>query len=117
MLARAIAPAKRPETVSKTMTLHEGNRKGIENARKGLEDRVAHFDNEDLWMMSLWRNTLSSPKCWLTLRRPMPRSAKRFRTTADYSIARETKTNSTPSSSRRRIIITLKLQFSRCKRD
>jgi hypothetical protein len=44
VLARAIAPAKRPETVSKTMTLHEGNRKGIENARKGLEGRLANFD-------------------------------------------------------------------------
>jgi hypothetical protein len=44
VLARAIAPAKRPETVSKTMTLHEGNRKGIELARKGLEDRLANFD-------------------------------------------------------------------------
>lgn len=44
VLARAIAPAKRPETVSKTMTLHEGNRKGIEIARKGLEDRLANFD-------------------------------------------------------------------------
>jgi len=44
VLARAIAPAKRPETVSKTMTLHEGNRKGIELARKGLADRMANFD-------------------------------------------------------------------------
>jgi len=44
VLARAIAPAKRPETVSKTMTLHEGNRKGIELARKGLADRLANFD-------------------------------------------------------------------------
>ena len=44
VLARAIAPAKQPETVSKTMTLHEGNRKGIELARKNLEDRLANFD-------------------------------------------------------------------------
>ncbi|NDB78118.1 MAG: DUF1587 domain-containing protein, partial [Verrucomicrobia bacterium] len=44
VLARAIAPAKRPETASKTMTLHEGNRKGIELARKGLADRLANFD-------------------------------------------------------------------------
>ena len=44
VLARAIAPAKRPETVSKAMTLHEGNRKGIELARKELEGRLANFD-------------------------------------------------------------------------
>ncbi|MEN9576449.1 MAG: hypothetical protein RL514_4304 [Verrucomicrobiota bacterium] len=44
VLARAIALAKRPETVSKTMTLHEGNRKGIELARKELEGRLANFD-------------------------------------------------------------------------
>jgi hypothetical protein len=44
ILARAIAPAKRPETVSKAMTLHEGNRKGIELARKELEGRLANFD-------------------------------------------------------------------------
>ena len=44
VLARAIAPAKRPETVSKTMTLHDGNRRAIELARKGLEGRLANFD-------------------------------------------------------------------------
>ena len=44
VLARAIAPAKRPETVSKTMTLHDGNRKGIEISRKGLADRLANLD-------------------------------------------------------------------------
>ena len=44
VLARAIAPAKQPETVSKTMTLHEGNRKGIELARKELDGRLANFD-------------------------------------------------------------------------
>jgi hypothetical protein len=44
VLTRAIVPAKRPETVSKTMTLHEGNRKAIESARKGLADRLANFD-------------------------------------------------------------------------
>ena len=44
VLARAIAPAKRPETVSKTMTLHDGNRRAIELARKGLADRLANFD-------------------------------------------------------------------------
>ena len=44
VLARAIAPAQRPETVSKTFTLHDGNRMGIEISRKGLADRLANFD-------------------------------------------------------------------------
>ena len=44
VLARAIAPAKRPETVSKTMTLHDGNRRAIEISRKDLEKRLATFD-------------------------------------------------------------------------
>ena len=44
VLARAIAPTKRPETVSKTMTLHEGNRRAIELSRKELEGRLANFD-------------------------------------------------------------------------
>ena len=44
VLARAMAPAKRPETVSKTLTLHEGNRRAIEVTRKGLDDRLANFD-------------------------------------------------------------------------
>ena len=44
ILARAIAPAKRPETVSKTLTLHDGNRRAIELTRKGLADRLANFD-------------------------------------------------------------------------
>ena len=44
ILARAIAPATRPETKSKTMTLHDGNRKGIELARNELEGRLANFD-------------------------------------------------------------------------
>ena len=44
ILARAIAPATRPETVSKTMTLHDGNRRAIELTRKGLADRLANFD-------------------------------------------------------------------------
>jgi hypothetical protein len=44
VLTRAIVPAKRPETVSKTMTLHDGNRRAIELARKGLADRLATFD-------------------------------------------------------------------------
>ena len=44
VLARAIAPAKRPETVSKTLTLHDGNRRAIELSRKDLEKRLATFD-------------------------------------------------------------------------
>ena len=44
VLTRAIVPAKRPETVSKTMTLHEGNRRAIELTRKDLENRLANFD-------------------------------------------------------------------------
>jgi len=44
VLARAIAPAKRPETVSKTLTLHDGNRRAIELTRKDLEKRLATFD-------------------------------------------------------------------------
>jgi hypothetical protein len=44
VLARAIAPAKRPETVSKTLTLHDGNRRAIEISRKDLEKRLATFD-------------------------------------------------------------------------
>jgi hypothetical protein len=44
ILARAIAPATRPETVSKTLTLHDGNRRAIELTRKGLADRLANFD-------------------------------------------------------------------------
>jgi mono/diheme cytochrome c family protein len=44
VLTRAIAPAKRPETVSKTLTLHDGNRRAIELSRKDLEDRLANFD-------------------------------------------------------------------------
>ena len=45
VLARAIAPPKRPETVSKTLTLHDGNRRAIELTRKGLADRLANFDS------------------------------------------------------------------------
>jgi hypothetical protein len=44
VLARAIAPPTRPETMSKTSTLHDGNRRAIEIARKGLENRLANFD-------------------------------------------------------------------------
>ena len=44
VLARAIAPAKRPETVSKTLTLHEGNRMALENNRKNLERRLTDFE-------------------------------------------------------------------------
>ncbi len=45
ILARAIAPATRPETVNKTLTLHDGNRRAIELTRKGLADRLAKFDS------------------------------------------------------------------------
>lgn len=44
ILARAIAPAKRPETKSVTFTLHDCNRMAMESARKNLEDRLAKFD-------------------------------------------------------------------------
>ncbi len=44
VLARAVASATRPETVSKSFTLHDGNRRAIEIARKGLENRLANFD-------------------------------------------------------------------------
>lgn len=45
VLARAIAPAKRPETASKTFTLHDCNRMSIESSRKDLASRLAKFDN------------------------------------------------------------------------
>ena len=45
VLARAIAPAKQPETVSKTFTLHDGNRTSMESARKDLASRLADFDS------------------------------------------------------------------------
>jgi hypothetical protein len=45
ILARAIAPPKQPETVRKTLTLHDANRRAIEIARKNLADRLAKFDN------------------------------------------------------------------------
>lgn len=45
ILARAIAPATRPETKSKTFTLHEGNRKAIDAAAKNLAMRLAKFDS------------------------------------------------------------------------
>lgn len=44
VLARAIAPAKRPETIRKTFTLHDFNRAAIETSRRGLESRLAKFD-------------------------------------------------------------------------
>jgi hypothetical protein len=44
ILARAIAPAKRPETVSKPLTLHDCNRRAIEVTRKGLADRLANLN-------------------------------------------------------------------------
>ena len=45
ILARAIAPSTRPETTSKTVTLHDANRRAIEIAHKNLADRLAKFDN------------------------------------------------------------------------
>ncbi|MCE3014388.1 MAG: DUF1592 domain-containing protein [Pirellula sp.] len=45
ILARAIAPAIRPETKSKTFTLHDENRHQIEAARKNLEKRLEKFDS------------------------------------------------------------------------
>jgi hypothetical protein len=44
VLARAIAPSARPETKSTTLTLHDGNRRANELARKNLESRLAKFD-------------------------------------------------------------------------
>jgi hypothetical protein len=44
ILARAIAPATRPETKSTTFTLHDENSRAIEAARKNLADRLANFD-------------------------------------------------------------------------
>jgi len=44
VLARAIAPAKRPETVSKTFTLHDCNRMSMESTRKDLANRLEKFD-------------------------------------------------------------------------
>ncbi len=44
ILARAIAPSQQPQTVSKTITLHDGNRRAIEIARKVLENRLADFE-------------------------------------------------------------------------
>jgi len=44
VLARAIAPAKRPETLTKTFTLHEGNRLALESTRKNLERRLTDFE-------------------------------------------------------------------------
>ncbi|MFM7112234.1 MAG: DUF1592 domain-containing protein, partial [Planctomycetota bacterium] len=45
ILARAIAPSKRPETVRKTLTLHDANRRAIEIAQKNLANRLTNFDN------------------------------------------------------------------------
>jgi len=44
ILARAIVPQQRPETVSKTFTLHDENRRAMDGARKNLESRLAKFD-------------------------------------------------------------------------
>ena len=45
ILTRAIAPSQRPQTVNRTFTLHDGNRRAIEGARKNLADRLAKFDS------------------------------------------------------------------------
>ena len=45
ILARAIAPAKRPETVSKTFTLHDENLRAMDAAAKNLAMRLAKFDS------------------------------------------------------------------------
>jgi hypothetical protein len=45
ILTRAIAPSQQPQTASKTITLHDGNRRAIEGARKNLADRLAKFDS------------------------------------------------------------------------
>ncbi|MEY3175624.1 MAG: hypothetical protein RLZZ436_3538 [Planctomycetota bacterium] len=45
ILARAIAPATRPETKSRTFTLHDENRMAIDAARKNLATRLARFDS------------------------------------------------------------------------
>jgi hypothetical protein len=45
VLARAIAPSARPETKSTTLTLHDGNRRANELARKNLASRLAKFDS------------------------------------------------------------------------
>lgn len=44
VLARAIAPAKRPETASARFTLHDGNRMAMESHRKDIERRLANFE-------------------------------------------------------------------------
>jgi hypothetical protein len=45
ILTRAIAPSQRPQSVNRTFTLHDGNRRAIEGARKNLADRLAKFDS------------------------------------------------------------------------
>ncbi len=45
VLDRAIAPPARPETLSKTLTLHDGNRRAIELTHKNLANRLAKFDS------------------------------------------------------------------------
>jgi hypothetical protein len=45
ILARAVATSQRPPTVTRTFTLHDGNRRAIEGARKNLADRLAKFDS------------------------------------------------------------------------
>jgi mono/diheme cytochrome c family protein len=45
ILARAIAPATRPETKSKTFTLHDENLRAMDAAAKNLAMRLAKFDS------------------------------------------------------------------------
>ncbi len=45
ILARTIAPATRPETKSKTFTLHDENLRAIDAAAKNLAMRLAKFDS------------------------------------------------------------------------
>ena len=44
ILARAIAPPQQPQTVSKTFTLHDGNRRAIELTQNNLANRLETFD-------------------------------------------------------------------------
>ena len=45
ILARAIAPPTRPDTMRKTLTLHDGNRRAIELTQKNFANRLANFDS------------------------------------------------------------------------
>jgi hypothetical protein len=45
VLSRAIAPSRRPPSLSKTFTLHDSNRLAIEAARNNLAKRLEKFDS------------------------------------------------------------------------